>query len=1340
MAQRTNTSRDASRTALACISAALVATVAVVVACTNSAPTPTAAPTPQPAPTATPEPTATATAEATSTPVPTATATATPTATATVTPEPTPTATPTPTPITDPLSSIETTTITVVPSRCTIVADPDTPDHALEPITEAVSRVCTFADEHQLRGEHVILYLFADVSILAETLEFRGDWNHRDANKWKLSPLPTVTFASQVFLVVPTKPLTNYVDALGLSEPWSHDIAEMTVHAMFHREARGDGGPQPPEWLNEGMAGLMRRMATAWANDAQYEHDQQVTSEAEEAGGNLEYLHPSRNFTTGLKAAELIAAHTGINAFIDFYSNLRGADDWQPVFEEAFGLSVDEFFEQYRAHWSWGLPDLDIPLTNADVRAWQSPVGFKEVQRRTLAAFYAATGGDNWTNNEGWLSDMPLDQWHGVTTDEQGNIIQLRLTGNNLSGQIPAEIGQFASLEYLALSHNMLTGKIPEEIGRLTGLEWVYVSGNQFEGCVPDPLRLVTNNDSNRLNLLYCGFNPSDPGDRAVLVRLYNATDGDNWRNNENWLSDQPLATWYGVKVNTHGKVTHIDLPGNDLTGEIPGEIGQLDRLTRLSLNANQLSGPIPSEIGILNMLWHLDLASNEISGTIPAAVGQMSDLSTLNLSGNNLSGAIPPEIASLTNLARLYLHSNKLTGEFPTWISDLHQLARLTLGDNHLTGDMTLLSQDLEGLPGLQEFGIAGNNLSGCLPETLRDIEETDFLFSQLHYCDEPPKQPPVTPDFIKWKVGDAVRPVEERAARLGVQWLFEYAESIGWPIVGDDITVYFMTLEPLVYASANEDGVIDEGEIESQREFISGIGGFARGYSNFNRATEVGEPIFRSRLSARAGTLIHENIHTAFQYSIYGLHTSPSAGLRGEGTPAWFTEGMASYFDELISSLHTGETDFLCRGDCEVTIGGVPVGEIPLSYAEDRDICDYTCGAFAIELLASIVGQRHIVDFYTMLRPGRTWQENFEEVFGISVPDFYALYDQHRAAGFPELNPPVVPPGREQRPDSLDDRAALVAFYNSTHGDSWNDNTNWLSDQPLATWHGISINSNGRVQGIYLVENGIQGTLPPEIGDLTNLKWLFLNGNEIRGAIPDTITQLTNLEDLWLGENQLGGPIPEGMDSMTNLRNLALDDNDISGGLPATMMSMSNLRYLNLQHNDLAGSIPANIGDMKSLEVIKLNNNRLTGFLPDSIARLSNLQELSVRSNQLIGALTPEIGQLAALTYLSLAENQLSGHLPPTLGNLINLKYLHLNGNRLSGIIPDEYSNMASLIGFQIPYNQLTGQFPAWLTELEDLSALTISGNHLTGCIPPELFDLVNQDLDDIPLPKCS
>ena len=82
--------------------------------------------------------------------------------------------------------------------------------------------------------------------------------------------------------------------------------------------------------------------------------------------------------------------------------------------------------------------------------------------------------------------------------------------------------------------------------------------------------------------------------DRAVLVELYNATDGANWADNTNWLSDEPMREWHGVTTDDEGRVAELSLSDNQLTGEIPTELGNLSNLQSLDLGGNQLTGEIP--------------------------------------------------------------------------------------------------------------------------------------------------------------------------------------------------------------------------------------------------------------------------------------------------------------------------------------------------------------------------------------------------------------------------------------------------------------------------------------------------------------------------------------------------------------------------------------------------------------------------------------------------------------------------------------------------------------------------------------------------------------------------
>ena len=214
--------------------------------------------------------------------------------------------------------------------------------------------------------------------------------------------------------------------------------------------------------------------------------------------------------------------------------------------------------------------------------------------------------------------------------------------------------------------------------------------------------------------------------DRAALVALYNATDGDNWADNTNWLSDRPLNEWHGVTTNEESRVVHLVLIENNLSGTIPPELSNLSNLQRLWLWSNQLTGPIPPEIGNLSDLWSLNLNRNELTGTIPPEIGNMSNLRTLSLWGNQLTGAIPPEIGNMSNLKYLYLTDNHLTGVVPPEIGNLSNLRELALDNNELTG---AIPPEIGSLYNLETLGLSSNELTGPLPQSLTRLTNLRYL-----------------------------------------------------------------------------------------------------------------------------------------------------------------------------------------------------------------------------------------------------------------------------------------------------------------------------------------------------------------------------------------------------------------------------------------------------------------------------------------------------------------------------------------------------------------------------------------------------------------------------------
>ena len=304
------------------------------------------------------------------------------------------------------------------------------------------------------------------------------------------------------------------------------------------------------------------------------------------------------------------------------------------------------------------------------------------------------------------------------------------------------------------------------------------------------------------------------------------------------------------------------------------------------------------------------------------------------------------------------------------------------------------------------------------------------------------------------------------------------------------------------------------------------------------------------------------------------------------------------------------------------------------------------------------------------------------------------------------------------EESDDGGNDKAALMALYNATDGANWSRSDNWGTSAPLDQWHGVTVDTNGRVIRLELPENQLSGPIPAELGDLANLEWLDLGRNALTGSIPPELAKLTNLEtlDLAYGENALSGSIPPELGNLTNLTWLRLAGNTLSGSIPQELGQLGNLQRLDLDHNELSGSVPSWLGNLTNLHALDLAGNQLSGSIPPELGKLTNLQSwLLLFNNQLSGPIPPELGDLAKLEELILGGNQLSGPIPAELGDLANLERLWLDGNELSGPIPAELGDLANL---------------QWLL---------LSGNQLSGCIPDGLRDVPTSDLSELGLTFC-
>lgn len=340
--------------------------------------------------------------------------------------------------------------------------------------------------------------------------------------------------------------------------------------------------------------------------------------------------------------------------------------------------------------------------------------------------------------------------------------------------------------------------------------------------------------------------------------------------------------------------------------------------------------------------------------------------------------------------------------------------------------------------------------------------------------------------------------------------------------------------------------------------------------------------------------------------------------------------------------------------------------------------------------------------------------------------------------------LQDPQTPSQSDLMPALVSERDALIALYHATGGANWAQNTNWLTDEPLENWHGVTTDRNGSVIELNLNRNLLSGYIPAGLGSLHHLRILRMSGNNLEGPIPVALSNLSVLTNLELDNNNLVGSMPAELGNLLNLTWLDLSGNNLSGPLPTELSQLTGLSVVALSGNGLTGAFPWWLSELDDLLILHLAGNEFTGCMPADLLNIL-IEDLSdTRLPTCREALTSFYfatggPQWRRSTNWRDADSPLAQWFGLTTDDAGRVTAIDLSANRLTGTLPQRLGALIHLQALDLSDNELVGSIPPDLTNLTDLSTLYLGGNRLTGCVPAKLREIKNNDLATLGLATC-